>query len=88
MRRIPSYRGDATWSMWLSIVALFLGPLGVFACSLAVILGHVGLVQIKRSNGSLGGRSRAVIGLILGYYIQLLFWIWIVYSFVAWSMTY
>ncbi len=34
---------------------------------LAIILGHVALVKIKRSNGTLFGRWQAITGLVLGY---------------------
>jgi hypothetical protein len=33
----------------------------------AVILGHISLGQIQRSNGAETGRGLAIVGLVLGY---------------------
>lgn len=58
----PRTNGLAVTSMILGILWLcWVGSL------LAVIFGHVGLSQIKKSNGTQTGRGFAIAGLILGY---------------------
>ena len=47
----------------LAIVTLIAGILGFNL--IAVILGHIALSQIKKSNE--GGRTLAIVGLVLGY---------------------
>lgn len=55
----------------LAIASLVLGIVGFVVPGLAsvaaVITGHLGLSQIKRSNLSQGGRGLAIAGLVLGY---------------------
>ena len=53
----------------LAITSLILGILWIcwIGSILAVIFGHVGLSQIKKSNGAQGGRGFAIAGLVLGY---------------------
>lgn len=46
------------------VSAVCIGPL--FAIP-AIICGHIALVRVKRSGGSLGGRGIAMAGLITGY---------------------
>jgi Domain of unknown function (DUF4190) len=61
----------ATWSMWLGILtwAGFVETAGMAGlCFIpAIIMGHIALGRIKRSEGTLGGRGRAIAGLVLGY---------------------
>lgn len=59
--------GKAVASLILGIVnALFLFvffPIGI----LAVVFGHLGRTEVKRSNGAIGGGGMAMAGLVLGY---------------------
>lgn len=65
----------------LALFSLILGLLSPFlfclcflnipSSILAIVLGHVALVQIKRSSGALTGRPMALVGLILGYLVLL-----------------
>lgn len=59
--------GKAVASLILGIVnALFLFvffPIGI----LAVVFGHLGRNEVKRSNGAIGGGGMAMAGLVLGY---------------------
>jgi len=50
-----------------SLVCGIIGPLTVGLASLvAVILGIVGLVKISKSQGALGGKVMAIVGIVLG----------------------
>ena len=53
----------------LAVASLILGILWVcyLGSLLAVIFGHVGLSQIKKSNGMQTGSGLAIAGLVLGY---------------------
>jgi hypothetical protein len=53
----------------LAIASLVLGIVWVWwlGSILAVIFGHVSLSQIRRSNGTQGGRGLAIAGLVLGW---------------------
>jgi hypothetical protein len=56
----------------MALVSLLLGVLGwvalpVIGSVLAVVFGHLALGEIDRSEGRLGGRGMAQVGLILGY---------------------
>lgn len=64
----PGTNGMSVASMVLGIVGILLGYC-MFAvpCILAVILGHVALVQIKRTGQN--GRGMAITGLVLGYIV-------------------
>lgn len=56
----------------MAITALVMGILGFFCgitSILAVIFGHVGLSQIRNSNGTQSGRGMAIAGLVLGYVV-------------------
>jgi hypothetical protein len=57
--------GTAIASLTLSLAGflglVLIGPL------LGVIFGHVAMNQIKKSNGLVGGRGVAMVGLIIGY---------------------
>jgi peptidyl-prolyl cis-trans isomerase B (cyclophilin B) len=57
--------GLAIASLVLSLTG-FLAPLGVTGL-LGVILGHIALSQIKKSNGFEQGRGLALTGVIVGY---------------------
>lgn len=62
----PPLNGMAVASMILGIVGALLGYcLFAIPCVLAVVLGHVALVQVKRTGDR--GYGMAVTGLILGY---------------------
>jgi hypothetical protein len=50
--------GLAIWSLVLSLVGL--GPVGV-------VLGHLALNEIKKSNGAVEGQGLAIAGLVIGY---------------------
>lgn len=54
----------ATWALVLGIISIV--GCGILAGIPAVICGHIGLSRIKQ-NPSLGGRGKAVAGLITGY---------------------
>jgi hypothetical protein len=56
----------------LAIWSLVLGILSPFCCGFisaipAIILGHIGRSEIRKSNGRLTGSGMALAGLILGY---------------------
>lgn len=68
----PGYQGGSAapsaygqQSNGFAIAALVTGLLGLSL--FAVIFGHVGLSQAKRSGGAMGGRGMAIAGLVLGY---------------------
>jgi hypothetical protein len=60
--------GAATVSLVFGILAYIILP--AIGALVAIICGHVGLAQIKESNGAMRGRGSAIAGLVLGY-IQL-----------------
>lgn len=56
----------------MALVSLIMGILGwvalpIIGSVLAVVFGHAALGEIDRSEGQLGGRGMAQIGLVLGY---------------------
>src|SRR5262245_22841380 len=53
----------------LAIAAMVLGIVWVYwiGSILAVIFGHVALSQIRKSNGTMGGRGMAIAGVVLGW---------------------
>lgn len=55
----------------LSVTTLILGAFSLCCCQVSsiagVILGHIALREIKKSEGKLGGSGMALIGLILSY---------------------
>jgi hypothetical protein len=53
----------------VGIVLIWLYGIGLLAAITAVILGHIGLVQIKNSAGTQGGNGMAIAGLVLGYIV-------------------
>ncbi len=60
----------ALTSMILGIAAIvlaFIWGIGVIPGIVAVILGHIGMGQIKSSGGTQGGNGMALAGLITGY---------------------
>lgn len=62
----------STKSSSLAVFSLVAGILGIvflplFGNIVAIILGHLGLVEIQRSAGKFRGREMAIMGLILGY---------------------
>jgi hypothetical protein len=61
--------GKAVAALVLGLLSLFLGAFLVGACTAipAIILGILGLVEIGRSRGRLGGKGLAITGLILGF---------------------
>ena len=63
----PQYQAPKTNG--LAVTSMILGILWVcwVGSLLAVIFGHVGLSQIKKSNGTQAGRGFAIAGLVLGY---------------------
>lgn len=68
--KIPPSSRAATWSLVCSLVGLACPFL--FAAVPGIVLGHVGLHAIHKSNGRLRGRFRAVTGLCLGYLVLFL----------------
>lgn len=65
----PGYPPPAQRTNALSVASLVLGIvwLGGLGSLLAVIFGHIGLGQVKRSHGTENGRGLALSGTILGY---------------------
>jgi hypothetical protein len=63
----------------LAIASLVLGILWLFMIGsiLAIVFGHISLSQIKKSNGTQGGRGMAIAGLVLGY-LSIVGWILII----------
>ncbi|MGH9414410.1 MAG: DUF4190 domain-containing protein [Terriglobales bacterium] len=62
MRNIGGTNGFAIASLILGILWLYwLGSI------LAIVFGHVALVQIKRAGDNSTGRGMAIAGLVLGY---------------------
>lgn len=50
------------------LLAFFFAPAGL----LAVILGHIGLYRVNRSDGALRGKGLCIFGLVMGYLAILL----------------
>lgn len=61
----PQNSAKALWSLILGICAYFIIPF--FGAIAAVVLGHLGLSEIKKSAGRLKGDGMAIAGLVLGY---------------------
>ncbi len=61
----PSTSGWAIASLICSLAGLFLLP--VLGSVLGIIFGHLGLGEIKRSEGRVQGRAMAIAGLVIGY---------------------
>ncbi len=57
----------AFWALFLSIASLVTCGLTFILSIAAVICGHVGLVQVKRSAGTIKGRRVLLVGVIMGY---------------------
>lgn len=66
----------------LAIAALVCGLLPFFCVTsiIAIILGHIGLSQVKNSNGAESGEGLALAGLILGYVFVVG---WVLYFFIS-----
>ncbi len=68
----------------LAIASMVSGIAGIFLCILfvpsilAVVFGHVGLTQIKRSAGRERGKGMAIAGLVLGYLGVVAAIVWII----------
>jgi hypothetical protein len=58
-----SYSAVAILAGFAGLLSFVFGPAGI----VAVLLGHVGLWRVSRSNGTLRGRGLCVFGLVLGY---------------------
>jgi hypothetical protein len=65
MQPVQQDCGAATVSLVFGILAYFLLP-GIGAL-VAIICGHVGIAQIKESNGAMKGKGLAIAGLVMGY---------------------
>lgn len=65
----PTWSPRPTTTNGMAIASLVLGIVWVYwiGSVLAIIFGHLGLGQIKRSGGTQGGRGMAIAGLVLGY---------------------
>ena len=61
----PPNTPGAPQNCGLAIASLVCGVLGISL--IAIILGHISLGKIRRSNGTLKGRGMALTGTILGY---------------------
>ena len=61
----PQNTPGAPQNCGLAIASLICGILGI--SPIAIILGHISLGKIRRSNGTLKGRGMALTGTILGY---------------------
>jgi len=61
----PPNTPGAPQNCGLAIASLVCGVLGI--SPIAIILGHISLGKIRRSNGTLKGRGMALTGTILGY---------------------
>ena len=61
----PQNTPGAPQNCGLAIASLVCGVLGISL--IAIILGHISLGKIRRSNGTLKGRGMALTGTILGY---------------------
>ena len=51
-----------------SLCSAFFQPLALLSIP-AVVFGHIGLSEIKRSQGQLQGKSMAMVGLVAGYFL-------------------
>lgn len=65
-------RASAPPSSNMALVSLIMGILGwlvlpIIGSVLAVVFGHAALGEIDRSEGQIGGRGMAQVGLVLGY---------------------
>ncbi len=58
-----SYSTAAVLAGFAGLISFFFGPAGI----VAVLLGHIGLWRVSRSNGALRGRGLCYFGLLLGY---------------------
>lgn len=81
----PRVAAPPTSSM--ALVSLIMGILGwvvlpIIGSVLAVVFGHAALGEIDRSEGEIGGRGMAQVGLILGY-VSLGLWVLSIISFVV-----
>jgi hypothetical protein len=66
------------------IVLSFIYGIGAIPAIVAVILGHIGMGQIKSSGGTQGGNGMALAGLITGYIaigIAVLYILFLIYFF-------
>jgi len=61
----PQNSGKAAGSLAAGIAAYFVAPF--IGAIIAVVLGHMGLNEIKKSAGRLKGEGMAIAGMILGY---------------------
>ncbi len=64
----PETNGKALASLICGITGFFF----YFPAIAAIILGHISLGEIKRSQGNAGGRGLAISGLVMGYLVGLL----------------
>lgn len=66
--RVPDFQLPASR---LAVLSLVMGIVGlvvpVLGSLVAIVSGHVAMREIRRSDGRLGGRSLAQVGLLLGY---------------------
>ncbi len=64
----PAPTTTSTWAI-ISLIGGILGWLGLFGLGglVAIICGHVGKSEIKKSGGTVTGGGMATAGLILGY---------------------
>lgn len=66
----PKNNGLAVGSMVVSIISILcIQPIGV----VGAIMGHVALGQIKKSEGTQGGRGMAIAGIVIGWIAFALF---------------
>lgn len=65
----PPYSPPSSSYAVISLICGILAWLGVFGLGglLAVIFGHLGKNEIRRSGGAVGGNNAATAGLVLGY---------------------
>jgi len=82
-RAVPDNAGPASirqpTTSWMAVLSLILALLSIPACCCAplsiaaVVCGHIGLSDIRRSAGSLRGDDLCIAGLIIGY-VAILLW--------------
>ncbi|HZN36223.1 MAG TPA: GYF domain-containing protein [Pirellulaceae bacterium] len=55
----------------MAVASFILGLLGftLIGSILAIVFGHIALSQIRQSQGKLGGKGLAIVGLVLGYLV-------------------